>query len=149
MGQEVLYYVSETPYGTFRLFINIDETTHWAIGFGKQTYMLDQLCCWGGRDKSDKAADGTTTLSWEFPAERKDLLMTIFKKFENPDKSMRRWKREDFWQRKEKREVRRASISVFSFSPSRVAISLCWQFAVLTITKITPASKSSVSCWIQ
>lgn len=106
MGQEVLYYVSETPFGTFRLFINIDGATYSSIGFGKQSYMLDQLCCWGGRDKADKAKDGTFTYSWEFPAERKDLMLNLFKKFENPELSIRRWKPEEFWRRKEKLEVR-------------------------------------------
>lgn len=80
-----------------RIWVNIDLAARWSIGFGKMQFTLDCLGLWGGADKIEKCVDGTTTLSWEIPGDRFELVQTIVEKWKTPPSGMPAWIEQSFF----------------------------------------------------
>jgi hypothetical protein len=92
---KVQYYFSDTTSSTKRLWVNYTDEDL----YGERStlldrfYALDAISCWGGKDKQDECRDGSTTVSWELPAEFVPTVERMLIAFKGE-----RWKQSNFWQ---------------------------------------------------
>lgn len=88
-----------------RIWVNIDLAAKWSIGYGKMEFVLDSLSLWSGPDRRDTCVDNTTTLSWEFPGERYELVKSLLEKWKLGHSEMPTWFEEPFYNQAAKQHI--------------------------------------------
>lgn len=96
----VKYYFADNLGSGKRLWLNYtDEDLYGSDSSLLQRFeALDVLSCWGGKDKQEDCMDGSTTVSWEIPAEYVPAVKRLAEGFKR-----QRWTESAFWQENAKR----------------------------------------------
>lgn len=96
---QVQFYFSDTVTSTKRLWVNYTDEDLYSkrSTLLERFYALDSVCCWGGKDKQDECRDGSTTVSWEIPAEFVPAVQRMLIAFKGE-----RWKEAPFYDQKGK-----------------------------------------------
>lgn len=92
---KVQYYIDDTLTSAKRLWVNYteDDLHRQRSTLLNRFYALDAISCWGGQDKQNDCRDGSTTVSWEIPAEHMPAVERMLVAFKGE-----RWTQAPFWQ---------------------------------------------------